>query len=66
MLYILTYDLALPEEGDSIYKEKGTLTYILVKKDSTYAQYLSCVPFRFITSKAWRNGDTVDVRTIIK
>ena len=70
--------------GDSIYKEKGTYTYILVKKDSSYALLLDCDTILYTTPqanvspasrwgleqivlvKAWKNGDSVNMKTIIR
>jgi len=68
ILYLMNLFLAQPQKGDSVYKEKGTLTYIIVKRDSVYAQFLDCRPnlYEFITVKAWRNGDSVDLKEIIK
>ena len=73
------------EVGDSIYKEKGTYTYILVKKDSCYALLLDCdtavyrgapqsnisPPVRWaleqiILVKAWKSGDSVNMKEIIR
>ena len=42
MLYPMQFGISEAAIGDSIYKEKGSFTYILVKKDSSYAFLLDC------------------------
>lgn len=57
-LEYLSEDLVIqPCIGDSIYKEKGKLEYVLIKADSTYVQSWNCeTKGAFIIDK-WKNGE---------
>jgi hypothetical protein len=67
MHYLEAIDLMHPELGDSVYKESGTLTYIFIKNYSSYAQFLNCENGGAILNlKSWKNGDSINIKEIIR
>lgn len=57
LYYFLDMFNIQPCVGDSIYKEKGKLEYVLIKADSTYVQSWNCeTKGAFIIDK-WKNGE---------
>jgi hypothetical protein len=60
ILFDNTFFVFMPTIGDSIYKEKGSDIYVLVKGDSVYLQTLDCTTELPKIAKSYRVGDSVN------